>query len=50
MYKEDLALSNPQELICHKTKPNQTTNIYSYRHARTYTDMHYGMCSQWQVL
>ena len=27
MYKEDLALSNPQWLICHKTKPNQI--IYS---------------------
>ena len=24
MYKQDLALSNPQWLICHKTKPNQT--------------------------
>ena len=26
-YKEDLALDNPQELICHKTKPNQTYRI-----------------------
>ena len=24
MYKNDLALNNPQWLICHKTKPNQT--------------------------
>ena len=34
MYKEDLALNNPQWLICHKTKPNQTKsyifNIYIY--------------------
>ena len=32
MYEEDLALSNLQWLICHKTKPNQTkqshTNMY----------------------
>ena len=26
MYKEDLALNNPQELRCHKTQPNQTNN------------------------
>ena len=25
MYKTDLALSNLQWLICHKTKPNQTS-------------------------
>ena len=24
MYKENLALNNPQWLICHKTQPNQT--------------------------
>ena len=24
MYKEDLALNNPQWLICHKIKPNLT--------------------------
>ena len=24
MYKEDLALNNQQQLICYKTKPNQT--------------------------
>ena len=23
MYKQDLALNNPQGLICHKTQPNQ---------------------------
>ena len=24
MYKQDLALNNPQGLICHKTQSNQT--------------------------
>ena len=24
MYKENLALNNPQSFICHKTQPNQT--------------------------
>ena len=28
MYKEDLALNNPQWLICHKTQPNQT-NLFN---------------------
>ena len=29
MYKGDLALNNPQWLICHKTKPNQLySDIY----------------------
>ena len=30
MYKQDLALNNPQGLICYKTQPNQiiTFNIY----------------------
>ena len=27
MYKQDLVLNNLQWLICHKTKPNQITNI-----------------------
>ena len=27
MYKEDLALNNPQLLICYKSKPNQTKII-----------------------
>ena len=27
IYKEDLALNNPQELICHKTQPNQTKSV-----------------------
>ena len=32
MYKMDLALNNLQRLICHKTKPNQTTatNVLIY--------------------
>ena len=29
MYKKDLALNNPQWLICHKTKLNQTTHIHT---------------------
>ena len=28
MYKEDLALSNLQWLICHKTQPNPTKSMY----------------------
>ena len=28
MYKKDLASNNLQWLICHKTKPNQTTHLY----------------------
>ena len=30
VYKEYLALNNQQEMICHKTQPNQTyiSNIY----------------------
>ena len=27
MYKEDSALNNPQWLICHKTKANQTIKV-----------------------
>ena len=27
MYKQDLALNNLQELICHKTQPNQTKAV-----------------------
>ena len=27
MYKEDLALNNLQELICHEIKPDETINI-----------------------
>ena len=27
MYKKDLALNNPQWLICHKTQPNQIIYI-----------------------
>ena len=27
MYKQDLVLNNLQWLICHKTKPNQTTVV-----------------------
>ena len=27
IYKEDLALNNPQWLICHKTQPNQILYI-----------------------
>ena len=27
MYKEDLALNNPQWLICHKTKQNQSKPV-----------------------
>ena len=31
MYKKDLALNDPQWLICHKTKPNQIIYIqYMY--------------------
>ena len=31
MYKENLALTNLQWLICHKTQPNQTkTQFYVY--------------------
>ena len=29
MYRKDLALNNLQWLICHKTKPNQTSHIYT---------------------
>ena len=25
MYEQELALNNPQELICHKTQPNKRT-------------------------
>ena len=28
MYKGDLALNNPQRLICHKPRPNQTWTHY----------------------
>ena len=28
MYKEDLALNNQQEMICHKKQPNQIIYIY----------------------
>ena len=29
MYKEDLALNNQQELICHETQPNPTIHLIS---------------------
>ena len=32
MYKMDLALSNPQPLICHKTKPNENGLQYKDVH------------------
>ena len=32
MYKSDLALNNQQWLICHKTKPNQTYNLWLLYH------------------
>ena len=28
MYKEEFSLNNPQWLICHKTKPNQTKTVH----------------------
>ena len=31
MYKDDLALNNPQKLISHKTKPNHIFFIYMYK-------------------
>ena len=31
MYKDDLALNNLQELICHRTKPNPIYLIYMYK-------------------
>ena len=30
MYKQDLALYTPQELICLKTQPNQTVHACAY--------------------
>ena len=27
MYKEDLALNNQQQFVCHKTKPNQKNSL-----------------------
>ena len=29
MFKDDLVLNNLQQLICHKTQPNQTLNANS---------------------
>ena len=35
MYKQNLALNNQQWLICHKTKPNQTSSCIVYDSAST---------------
>ena len=32
MYKQDLALNEQQRLICHKTKPNQSSVWSSNKH------------------
>ena len=32
MNKPDLTLNNPQWIICHKTKPNQTRCTHCVRH------------------
>ena len=32
MYEKDLALNNQQELICHKTQPNQ--NLDTVKHQK----------------
>ena len=37
--KQDLALNNPQGLICHKTQPNQTKNLFSGLNVRTEIEM-----------
>ena len=38
MYIQDLALNNPQGLVCHKTQPtNQPTHIDMYVYIHTYT-------------
>ena len=37
MYKEDLALNNPQRLYCHKTQPIQTKPNQNHNHRQDMT-------------
>ena len=40
MYKQDLALSNLQWRICHKTKPNKTKPKKKYKYKSSLTSKH----------
>ena len=47
MYKEDLALNNPQWLICHKTQPEQILQIqyiYMYKEDLTLNNLQWLIC------
>ena len=45
MYKEDLALNNPQWLLCHKTQPNQIIYLISmYWRDLALNDLQWWIC------
>ena len=44
MYQEDLALNNPQRLICHQIKPNHMHLIYMYKEDLALNNLQWLIC------